>query len=127
MNIFISQPMTGIGEEEILVTRERAIKSAREYFEYNEKDDDFHVLDSYVSDKLRELTENQSRRDEDSVNWDVFWLSQSLSHLAFADVVWLCDGWSNSIGCQIERDVAECYGIPVIYPISDFEKEEHNG
>lgn len=125
MRVFISQPMTGFDEKDILAVRDRATKDIMEYFKDTQCD--VTILQSYFHDSVRDSVEEESRRDEDTVNWDIFWLSQSLSHLALADVVWMCDGWQYSIGCKIENHVAAEYGIPVIYPMSDFEKEEHNG
>ena len=49
--------------------------------------------------------------------WDIVWLGQAIIYdLATADAVWLVDGWENSKGCQIERKIAETYGLNVYYP-----------
>ena len=122
MRVFISQPMTGLNEKDILATRESATKDIEEYFK--DSDEDVTILPSYFHDQIRNSVEEEARRDEGTVNWDIFWLSQSLSHLAFADVVWVCKGWRNSIGCGFEHDIAEEYGIPIIYP---YEGEDKNG
>lgn len=33
----------------------------------------------------------------------------------FADAIFLCKGWEESKGCQVEAKVAEVYGIKIIY------------
>ena len=33
----------------------------------------------------------------------------------YADVIFMCDGWERSKGCQVEKFVAETYGKTVMY------------
>ena len=108
-NIFISQPMTGKSEEEILATRQKAID---EIHQLASKDGDVqaNIIDSYIDDATR--NEFQERMG-DAINWDIYWLSQSLQKLATADTIWLCDGWEHSKGCQIEVKCAILYGLDV--------------
>ena len=108
-NIFISQPMTGKNEEEILATRQKAID---EIHQLASKDGDVQVniIDSYIDDATR--NEFQGRMG-DAINWDIYWLSQSLQKLATANTIWLCDGWEHSKGCKIELSCAMQYGLDV--------------
>ena len=117
-NIFISQPMTGKSEEEILATRQKEIEKIhqeiREMHQLDSKEDDIQVniIDSYIDDATR------NRLQEcvgDGINWDIYWLSQSLQRLALADTIWLCEGWEYSRGCNIELKCAIQYGLNIVY------------
>ena len=117
-NIFISQPMTGKSEEEILATRQKEIEKIhqeiREMHQLDSKEDDIQVniIDSYIDDATR--NEFQGRMG-DAINWDIYWLSQSLQKLALADTIWLCEGWEYSKGCNIELKCAIQYGLNIVY------------
>ena len=109
-NVFISQPMTGKSEEEILATREKEIDKIHQLA--SEKDIQVHIIDSYVDDATRKHFEE---RLTDDINWDIYWLSQSLQKLALADTIWLCEGWEYSKGCNIEFACAIQYGLGIMY------------
>ena len=107
-NIFISQPMTGKSEGEILATRQKAIDKIHQLA--SKDGEQVNIIDSYIDDATR--NEFQGRMG-DATNWDIFWLSQSLQKLALADTIWLCDGWEHSKGCKIELSCAMQYGLDV--------------
>ncbi len=107
-NIFISQPMTGKSEEEILATRQEAIDKIHQLA--SEKDIQVRIIDSYIDDATRKHFEEHV---SDDINWDIYWLSQSLQKLALADTIWLCDGWEHSKGCNIELKCAIQYGLDI--------------
>lgn len=107
-NIFISQPMTGKSEEEILATRQKTIDEIHQLA--SEKDIQVRIIDSYIDDATRKHFEEHVIND---INWDIYWLSQSLQKLALADTIWLCDGWEHSKGCTIELKCAIQYGLDV--------------
>ena len=109
-NIFISQPMTGRSEEEILATRQKAIEKIHQLFDAD--GEQVNIIDSYIDDATR--NEFQGRMG-DAINWDIYWLSQSLQKLALADTIWLCDGWGHSKGCKIELKCAIQYGLNIVY------------
>ena len=107
-NIFISQPMTGKSEEEILATRQKAID---EIHQLASKDgEQVNIIDSYIDDATR--NEFQGRMG-DAINWDIYWLSQSLQKLATANTIWLCEGWEHSKGCNVEVECAIQYGLGI--------------
>ena len=108
-NIFISQPMTGKSEEEILATRQKAIDKIHQLA--SKDGEQVNIIDSYIDDATR--NEFQGRMG-DAINWDIYWLSQSLQKLALADTIWLCDGWGHSKGCKIELECAIKYGLDVV-------------
>ena len=109
INVFISQPMSGKSEEEILATRQEAIDKMHQLFDAD--GEQVNIIDSYIDDATR--NEFQGRMG-DAINWDIYWLSQSLQKLALADTIWLCDGWGHSKGCKIELECAIKYGLDVV-------------
>ena len=112
-NVFISQPMTGLREEEILATRRAEREKIYKFFDNDNVE--VNIVDSYIDDDTRDAFQGY-RHMTNIINWDVYWLSQSLQKLAMADVLWLCDGWEYSKGCEVELMCAELYDIDVIYP-----------
>lgn len=116
-NIFISQPMTGGSEEEILATRQREIEKIHQRFDADGVE--INIIASYIDDATRK---HFKEHVSDDINWDIFWLSQSLERLAMADIIWLCDGWEYSNGCNIELECATRYGVGIMYPESTLKR-----
>lgn len=102
--LFISQPMGGKTDEEILAVREKAIASAER--ELGEK---VEVIDSFFKGMH---TEEKNR--------PLFMLGKSLELLAQADVVYFAKGWEEARGCRIENTCAIEYGIDLV--IEDYTK-----
>ena len=119
-NIFISQPMTGKSEEEILATRQKEIEKIHQLFDADGVE--INIIASYIDDATRK---HFKEHVSDDINWDIFWLSQSLERLAMADMIWLCDGWEYSKGCNVELECAMQYGISIVYPEYIIEWSEH--
>lgn len=94
--LFISQPMIGKSDEEILKEREKAIKSAEK-----QMDEPVEVIDSFF----------QSAPTDARPLW---YLGESLKLLATADVAYFAKGWEKARGCKIEHTCAVEYGIPTI-------------
>ena len=94
--LFISQPMSGKTNEEILEVRERAIESAER--ELGEK---VEVIDSFFRDAP--VTRNP-----------LWYLAKSLELLATADVAYFAKGWEAARGCRIENTCAIEYGIELV-------------
>ena len=94
-SLFISQPMSGLTEEEILRNRQEAIKFIQDkYPEYN-----IVAIDSF-----------KPAPDQGEKNFNqktaVAMLGEALTKLALADIVYFIPGWKKSKGCQIENEVA---------------------
>ena len=119
-NIFISQPMSGKSEEEILATRQKEIEKIHQFFDADGVE--INIIASYIDDATRKCFEEHIG---DDINWDIHWLSQSLKMLATADMIWLCDGWEYSNGCNIELECAIRYGLCIVYPEYITEWSEH--
>lgn len=93
--LFISQPMNGKTDEEILETRtQAAIKVAKRLGE------SVFVLDSYFQDAPSEAK-------------PLWYLGKSLQVLAEADVAFFAKGWDKARGCKIEHLCADEYGVLV--------------
>ena len=119
-NIFISQPMTGKSEEEILATRQKEIDKIHQLFDADGVE--INIITSYIDDATRKHFQKYTN---DDINWDIFWLSQSLERLAMADMIWLCEGWEYSKGCNVELECAIQYGLCIVYPEYVTEWSEH--
>ena len=94
--LFISQPMRGKTDEEILRERKKAITAAER--ELGEK---VEVIDSFFQDAPAEAK-------------PLWFLGKSLELLSTADVAYFVPGWEEARGCRIENTCAVEYGITVI-------------
>lgn len=101
MKVFISQVMRGLTDEEILKTREEAIKFAKTTIDLA-SGDTIEIIDSFF----------QSAPAEAKPLW---FLGKSLELLSTADVCLFVGDWENARGCRIEHECCVQYGIPRIY------------
>lgn len=111
--LFISQPMKGKTDEEILAVREKAIESAKKYLKECGEEDEIEVIDSFF----------QNAPEESRPLW---YLAKSIELLSTADVAYFAKGWEDARGCRIENECAIEYGIDVIEDYSDCEPEGMN-
>ena len=97
--LFISQPMRGLTDEEILKAREeiknRAEKTIGEPLE---------LINSFIEDYPGEINKSIP----------VWYLGKSIQFLSQADFVYFAGDWRNARGCKIEYEIANAYGIKVI-------------
>ena len=101
--LFISQPMRGKTDEEILQEREKAIASAKHHL-----GEPVEIIDSFFR--------------EAPVDARPLWfLGKSLELLSTADIAYFAKGWQDARGCRIENQCAVEYGISVIedYTVGD--------
>lgn len=94
--VFISQPMKGKTEQEILKERANMFQLAKESFP------DAELIDSYLDDY-----------EPSAGNVGLKYLAKSLELLADADVAYFAPGWDKARGCRIENECAIRYGIEV--------------
>ena len=97
LKLFISQPMTGKTDEEILQERNRVISMVQAQYGA------VRVIDSFVE-------ENPPK----DVNAPLWFLARSIDFLSKADVAYFTSGWRNARGCKIEHECAEAYCIQII-------------
>lgn len=95
--LFISQPMRGKSNVEIIAEREKAVKSAAEKL-----GEPVEVIDSFF-------------KDAPVTAAPLWFLGKSLELLADADIIYFCPGWDTARGCKIEHQCAVEYGIERIY------------
>lgn len=98
IKLFISQPMNGLSDEDVLKERDRAIECAKKQL-----GDDIEVLDSYFVED-----------EPEGVNSGLWWLGKSIELLAQADVAYFVEGWHKARGCLIENECSYRYGIKTI-------------
>ena len=95
--VFISQPMRGLTDEEIIQQRE--------------------ILKNKIADILEEevlILPSFFEEFEPKGNIPVAYLGKSISLMAEADVVYFGGDWKSARGCKIEYEVAKEYGIDII-------------
>ena len=100
--LFISQPMRGKTDEEILAVRAKAIESAERNL--GEKVD---VIDSFFQNAPADAN-------------PLWYLAKSLELMSTADVVYFAKDWEKYRGCRIENTCAVEYGIELV--IEDYRK-----
>lgn len=94
--LFISQPMRGKTDEEILAERKKAIESAERNL-----GEPVEVIDSFFQNAPADAR-------------PLWFLGRSLELLSTADIAYFAKGWEDARGCRIENQCAIEYGIEVI-------------
>lgn len=117
--IFLSLPMSGRSDEEIMAQIE---EMKAEFLLKNPFDDGEEI----------EFTHNFKEMEVEAITFDPFegerkipalyYLGRAINKMAYCDGVYFGKGWSNARGCQIEREVAYTYGIPC-YIFHSFEQK----
>lgn len=109
----ISQPMNGLTDEEIEKTRNKAIGHLERL--------GYKVVNTLFTD---DWYSESSMKDRGVVNIPLCYLAKSLENMSLCSVAYFCDGWEDARGCRIEHDVAEAYGLDIIYAEDEEEPEE---
>lgn len=91
--IFISQPMRGKTDEEILKERDAAVFYVQELF----NDREIEVIDSFFKDAPHDAK-------------PLWYIGKSIQLMADADIVFFAEGWKDARGCKIEHECAVQYG-----------------
>lgn len=94
--LFISQPMNGKTDEEILKERKIAIRKAKEI-----AGEDVEVIDTFYTDFTPDAKPLE-------------YLARSIKDLASANIAYFAKGWEEKRGCKIEYECATQYGIKTI-------------
>lgn len=92
MKVFISQPMAGKADEDILKERLRVAS----LYPTSE------IVNSFFNDAPKNTSPLQ-------------YLGEAIKRMSEADVVHFCKGWEEARGCRIEHDCAIAYGKVVKY------------
>lgn len=97
IKLFISQPVRGKSDEEIIAERNRIV---------HQVEDDF--------DEPVELVDSFFREPEEPLKM----LGRSIQLMADADMVFCAKGWEEARGCRIEHDCAIDYGKDTIVELT---------
>lgn len=104
MKAMISQPMAGKTPEDIVETRNRAVKFLEER--------GYEIVNTLFTDDWYSYS---SMKDRGVVNKPLCYLAKSLENMSLCDVAYFCKGWERARGCLIEHEVAIAYGLIVMY------------
>lgn len=96
MKIFISQPMNGKTDEEIIKERNQLIDCAKEHYGEN-----IEVIDSFFKGAPHNAN-------------PLWFLGESIKKLSEADVAVFAKDWEKARGCKIEHSCAIEYGVEVV-------------
>lgn len=96
VKVFISQPMNGKTDEEILKERNQLIDCAKEHYGEN-----IEVIDSFFKGAPHNAN-------------PLWFLGESIKKLSEADVAVFAKDWEKARGCKIENECCISYGITVI-------------
>ena len=107
VRVMISQPMANRSEEDIMQERKAII----------EKFNNMHidVIDTIFTDEV-----------PIDYNAGVYYLGKSILEMSKVDALFMCDGWREARGCRIEYQVAQDYGIKILYEDFFVNKPELN-
>lgn len=94
--LFISQPMRGKTDEEILAVRKLAVKQVQERI-----GEDVEVIDSFF-------------QEHPTFDKPLKYLAASIALLADADIAYFVKDWGKARGCEIEHKCAVVYGIEIL-------------
>lgn len=99
-----SQPMAGKSNEEIIATREKAIKVLKEK--------GFEIVNTLFTD---EWYSKEQMAERGVIQIPLCFLAKSLENMSLCHAVYFCKGWENARGCKIEHEAAKAYGLEIIY------------
>ena len=104
MKAMLAQPMAGKTNEEIVATREKAIKALTSK--------GYEVVNTLFTDEWYS-SENMEKRGV--VQIPLCFLAKSLENMSLCHAAYFCKGWENARGCRIEHEAAKAYGLEIIY------------
>ena len=106
MKAMLSQPMAGKAEQEIIETRERAIKVL--------KGKGYEIVNTLFTD---EWYSKEKMEERGVVQIPLCFLAKSLENMSLCHAAYFCKEWENARGCKIEHDAAVAYGLEIIYEV----------
>lgn len=100
----LSQPMAGKTDEEIVATREAAIKALEA--------EGYEIVNTLFTD---EWYSSESMKERGVVQIPLCFLEKSLENMSLCHAAYFCKGRENARGCRIEHEAAKEYGLKIIY------------
>lgn len=107
MKVFISQPMAGLTDAQILKRRNEIIAKTQEWF----KDQEIEFIDSFT------------KSEEIAGRGRIAMLGDSIALMRDATICVFAKGWQKSPGCKVEHEVCVQYTIQRLY--EDLMDEQH--
>lgn len=104
LKAMLSQPMAGKTEQEIMETREKAIRALTEK--------GYEIVNTLFTD---EWYSNEAMQGRGVVQIPLCFLAKSLENMSLCHAAYFCKGWENARGCRIEHDAAVAYGLTILY------------
>lgn len=122
IKLFVSQPYTGKTDDEVLKTRDSAYKNAVSILRSKGIGYPVEVIDQYhESFEKLQMEKEKGTIFINEMRERAYMLAYSLQLLSTADFVYFVDGWENSSGCVVEKEVADKYRIPDINKLKDMD------
>ena len=100
----LSQPMAGKTNEEIVATREKAIRVLEEK--------GYRIVNTLFTD---EWYNKEAMTERGVVQIPLCFLAKSLENMSLCHTVYFCKGWEDARGCRIEHEAAVAYGLDILY------------
>ena len=104
MKAMLSQPMNGKTEQEIVETRNKAIKALEAA--------GYEIVNTLFTD---EWYSKEKMEERGVVQIPLCFLAKSLENMSLCHAAYFCKGWENASGCKIEHDAAVAYGLKILY------------
>lgn len=105
--VFISQPMRGFSEEEVLSVRKEAVEKIEA--KLGEK---VEVIENFIKENAPESAKIPN----------LWYLGSSIMSLSEADLCYFVSGWKNADGCVAEMVCCRLYGITTY--VENYQKYE---
>lgn len=95
--------MAGKTDEEIIATREKAIKAL--------ENRGYEIVNTLFTD---EWYKPESMEKRGVVQIPLCFLAKSLESMSLCHAAYFCKGWESARGCRIEHEAAKAYGLEII-------------
>ena len=99
----LSQPMAGKTNEEIIATREKAIKALEEK--------GYRIINTLFTD---EWYSKEAMAERGVIQIPLCFLAKALENMSHCHAVYFCKGWEDARGCRIEHEAAVAYGLEIL-------------
>lgn len=100
----MSQPMAGKPEQEIIETRNRAIKAL--------ENRGYTIINTPFTD---EWYSEEAMAKRGVVQIPLCFLAKSLENMSLCHAAYFCKGWEQARGCRLEHEAAKAYGLEIFY------------
>lgn len=100
----LSQPMASKTEQEIVETRNRAIKALESR--------GYTVVNTLFTD---EWYSEEAMAKRGVVQIPLCFLAKSLENMSLCHAAYFCKGWEQARGCRLEHEAAKAYGLEILY------------